>query len=159
MSLRSYTHVALCVEGLREAESFYCDLFGLEVAWREAETPQGWYTLPEPAGWDEAARAGIDLGIVMLYRDGMRLALEAVDRVGGNDQLSHLGLFADEDELQRLRRVAPTLGCTIVHDGEAALIFDDIFGVRWELNTFAYDDPPSMSTGARVGHWLTVSSL
>ena len=75
MSLRSYTHVALCVEGLREAESFYCDLFGLEVAWREAETPQGWYTLPEPAGWDEAARAGIDLWIVMLYRDGMRIAL------------------------------------------------------------------------------------
>jgi hypothetical protein len=24
------------------------------------------------------------------------------------------------------------------------------------VNSFAYDDPPSMSTGARFGHWLDV---
>jgi hypothetical protein len=44
----------------------------------------------------------------------------------------------------------------VVVDREQALILDDAFGVRWELNTFAYDDPPSMSTGAWIGRWLNV---
>jgi len=35
----------------------------------------------------------------MLYRDGLRLALEAADTVVGPGQLSHLGVFADEEEL------------------------------------------------------------
>jgi hypothetical protein len=46
------------------------------VAFREAETAAGWLTLPTSAGWEDAQRAGIDLGLVMLYRGGLRLALE-----------------------------------------------------------------------------------
>jgi catechol 2,3-dioxygenase-like lactoylglutathione lyase family enzyme len=157
MSLHSFTHVALRVERLREAEALYCRLFELEVAWRDAETPQGWQTLPESAGWDDAEEAGVDLGIVMLYRDGLRLALEAVESVAEQGHLSHIGIFCDEDELQRLREVAPEAGCDVVLDRERALIFVDPFGVRWELNSFAYDDPPSMSTGARTGSWVEVS--
>ena len=45
---------------------------------------------------------------------------------------------------------------SIVLDRERALIIDDPFGVRWELNTFAYDDPSSLSTGARTGGWLEI---
>jgi hypothetical protein len=41
MSLHWYTHVALRVERLREAEAFYRGRFALEVAFREAETPEG----------------------------------------------------------------------------------------------------------------------
>jgi hypothetical protein len=37
-----------------------------------------------------------------------------------------------------------------------SLIIDDAFGLRWELNTFAYDHPPNLSTGARTGRWLEV---
>jgi catechol 2,3-dioxygenase-like lactoylglutathione lyase family enzyme len=156
VTLQAFTHIALRVERLRDAESFYCALFGLEVAWREAEGPQGWLTLPESAGWDDAESAGIELGIVMLYRDGVRLALEAVDRVNDDGRLSHVGLLVDECELDRLRERAAAAGCDIVLDREAALVLDDPFGVRWELNSFPYDDPPSMSTGARTGAWLTV---
>jgi catechol 2,3-dioxygenase-like lactoylglutathione lyase family enzyme len=158
MSLRSFTHIALRVERLREAEAFYCDLFALKVAWREAETPDGWYTLPDWAGWDEAAGAGIDLGIVMIYGDGLRLALEAVETVAANGQLSHVGILCDEDDLKRLREVAADAGCNVAVDRGQVLIFDDPFGIRWELNTFAYDNPPSMSTGARTGNWFEVPS-
>jgi catechol 2,3-dioxygenase-like lactoylglutathione lyase family enzyme len=154
MTLDSFTHVAIRVERLREAEAFYCGLLELKVAWREAETPQGWSTLPDSAGWDDAERAGIDLGVVMLYRDGLRLALEAAESVSKDGQLSHVGLFGDEDELQRLRERAGGARCEVVVDREQTLIFDDPFGVRWEVNSFAYDDPPSMSTGARTGRWL-----
>jgi catechol 2,3-dioxygenase-like lactoylglutathione lyase family enzyme len=152
--MHSFTHVALRVERLREAETFYCELFALDVAWREAETPEGWQTLPQAAGWDDAERAGVQLGIVMLYRDGVRLALEAVDSVTDDGQLSHVGVLVDDGELERLRRIARAAGCAIVVESERALIFDDLFGVRWEFNTFSYDDPPSMSTGARTGRWL-----
>jgi catechol 2,3-dioxygenase-like lactoylglutathione lyase family enzyme len=154
VTLHSFTHVAVRVESLREAEAFYCDLFKLDVAWREAETSDGWRTLPNWAGWSDAERAGIDLGLVMLYRDGLRLALERADRVSKNGLLSHLGVFADEEELERLRRSAAAAGCEIVSDREGALVFDDPFGARWEANTFDYDDPPSMSTGARSGTWI-----
>ncbi len=159
MPLHAYTHVALRVDGLRKAEAFYCDLFSLEVAFREAETAAGWATLPPTADWDDAERAGIDLGLVSLYRDGFRLALEAVDSVVADDGLlSHIGAFVSEDELERLRRVAPAAGCTIAADRPQALILDDPLGVRWELNTFPYDDPPGLSTGARTGHWLDVAT-
>ena len=46
MTYRSVTHVAIRVMGLREAEHYYRGLFGLEVAFREAETTDGWRTLP-----------------------------------------------------------------------------------------------------------------
>jgi catechol 2,3-dioxygenase-like lactoylglutathione lyase family enzyme len=154
VTLHSFTHVAVRVESLREAEAFYCALFKLDVAWREAETSDGWRTLPSGAGWDAAERAGIDLELVMLYRDRLRLALERADQVAEDGLLSHLGVFADEEELERLRRTAPAAGCEIVTDRERALVFDDPFGVRWELNTFDYDDPPRMSTGARSGAWI-----
>ncbi len=157
MAMHSVTHLALRVERLREAEAFYRGLFAMEVAFREAETPDGWWTLPQSAGWDDAERAGIDLGLVMLYRDGIRLALEAADAVAADGQLSHVGVFVDEDELTRLRASAADAGCRIVQDRAQALVFDDPFGVRWELNTFPYDDPPSLSTGARAGRWLEVA--
>jgi len=158
MSLHSYTHVALRVERLREAESFYCGLFALDVAFREAETPDGWQTLPPLADWEDAERAGINLGLVMLYRDGFRLALEAVEAVADNGQLSHVGVYASEDELDRLRVAAPATGCQIANDRPQSLILDDPLGVRWELNTFPYDDPRSLSTGARTGHWLEIDA-
>ena len=41
MAYRSVTHVAIRVMGLREAERYYRGLFGLEVAFREAETTDG----------------------------------------------------------------------------------------------------------------------
>jgi catechol 2,3-dioxygenase-like lactoylglutathione lyase family enzyme len=58
MAYRSVTHVAIRVDGLSEAERYYRRLFGLEVAFREAETAEGWKTLPQEAGWEEAEAAG-----------------------------------------------------------------------------------------------------
>jgi len=157
VSLHSFTHVALRVENLREAERFYRDLFALEVAFREVETPEGWKTLPPQVDWEEVERLAVEVGLAMLYRDGFRLALEAVGRVSQDGLLSHLGVHADKPELERLHERAEAAGCKIVaFDRERSLIIDDAFGVRWELNTFAYDDPPNLSTGARTGRWLEV---
>jgi hypothetical protein len=91
----------------------------------------------------------------MLQGEILRLALEAADSVAVDGQLSHVGVRVDEAELARLRETAPRLGCEIA-DRPQALVFDDPFGVGWELNTFAYDDPRSQSTGARLERWLGV---
>jgi catechol 2,3-dioxygenase-like lactoylglutathione lyase family enzyme len=155
MSYRAVTHIALIVTPLRQAEEFYQTLFALEVAFREAETADGWYTLPSDAGWDDAEAAGISLGLCSLHRDAFTLALE--DGVSSESgRLSHIGVQVDAQDLSRLRTIAPTLGCQIVQDGQTILVFDDPYRVRWEMSTSSYDDPRRLSTGARMGRWLPI---
>ena len=157
MTLQGFTHLALRVERLHDAEALYAELFSLSVAFRETETPDGWLTIRPEADWDAVEKADINVGLVMLYRDGLRLALEAVGHVSREGLLSHVGVQADAHELDPLRERALAAGCEIVADQHGrALIFDDPLGVRWEVNTFAYDDPASLSTGARTGAWLNV---
>jgi hypothetical protein len=42
----------------------------------------------------------------MLYRDGVRIGLERADSVKDNGHLAHVGIFVDEEELERLREFA-----------------------------------------------------
>jgi hypothetical protein len=69
---------------------------------------------------------------------------------------SHVGLCVDEQELERLRERAKAVGCKIATFEPDKALINDALGVRWELNTLAYDDPPSLSPGARIGRWLDV---
>jgi catechol 2,3-dioxygenase-like lactoylglutathione lyase family enzyme len=69
VAYRSVTHVAIRVTGLREAERYYRTIFGLQVAFREAEVADGW-TLPVGAEWEDAEAAGIPLSMCFLARDG-----------------------------------------------------------------------------------------
>ncbi len=156
MDTYAVTHIALRVTHLRDAESFYCRLFDLAVAWREAETADGWKTLPAGKSWDDAHAANIELGLVMLHRSGFALALEAVEEVMYAGQLSHIGVHVDAGELDRLRHAALRLGCRVIHDLPTTVVFDDLYGVRWEPTTIDYTDPRQYSTGVRIGKWLPV---
>jgi catechol 2,3-dioxygenase-like lactoylglutathione lyase family enzyme len=156
MAYRAFTHIALIVTPLRQAEEFYQALFALDVAFREAETADGWRTLPPHASWDDAEAVGIHLGLCSLHRDAFTLALEdGPGTLGG--RLSHIGIQVDAPDLERLRSRAPALGCHLILDRPTILIFDDPYGVRWEVTTSSYDDPRRLSTGARTGRWLDVS--
>jgi catechol 2,3-dioxygenase-like lactoylglutathione lyase family enzyme len=156
MAIHSVTHIALRVQDVRAAETFYCELFGLAVAWREAETADGWRTLPQGKTWADALAAGIDLKLVMLHRDGFALALEAAQEVQGQGTLSHLGLHVDQAAFDTLQHHAPLLGCTMVTIQPRTVVFDDPYGVRWEPTLTAFADPHLLSTGARHGLWLKV---
>lgn len=155
MTYLAVTHIALYLTPLRQAEEFYRGLFMLDVAFREAEGADGWYTLPEDASWDDAEAAGISLGLCSLHRDALTLALEDGSRDEGG-RLSHVGVQVDGQELERLRASAPALGCQFVQDRPSLLVFDDPYGVRWEMTTMAYDDPRRLSTGVRLGRWLKI---
>ena len=146
---RSVTHIALNVSPLEKAEGFYRELFHMEVAFREAETPAGWATLPDDAGWAEARAAGIELGLSALSRDSFTLALEAGD---SPQRLSHLGLAFDPAKMDRLRQRARVLNCAVLVDRADLIVFQDRYGVQWEITTSA----ALQSSGDRTGRWLDV---
>ena len=72
----SISHIALFVLNLQEAESFYQNIFDMELVGREVEKEGGlWYTLPFDKGWEDAKAAGINLGMVALRKGEFVLAL------------------------------------------------------------------------------------
>jgi hypothetical protein len=146
--------VAIRVKGLREAERYYGGLFGLEVAFREAETVDGWRTLPEDAAWEEADAAGISLSMCVLSRDDFRLALEEDPTVAPHGVLDHVGLLVEPEDLEGLRTRAEELDAVIALQRDTLLIVDDRYGVRWEITTIVREDPRSESSGAARGLWL-----
>lgn len=156
MAYRAVTHIALVVSPLRQAEAFYQALFALDVAFREAETADGWRTLPSHASWDDALATGIHLGLCSLHRDAFTLALEDGPGTAGG-RLSHIGVQVDASDLERLRTQAPALGCQLTVDRPTLVVFDDPYGVRWEVTTSSYEDLSLLSTGARTGRWLNVN--
>ena len=153
MAYRSLNHIALRVAPLRGAEEFYCHLFGMRVAFREAETADGWRTLPPGATWDDAEAAGVALDLSMLARDGLKLALVAARvEVRGAGRLDHVCFEADAEDLDGLRSRVRTLDLVIAVDRPGTLTFDDPFGVRWEVRR----ESVLRSTGESTGRWLRV---
>jgi catechol 2,3-dioxygenase-like lactoylglutathione lyase family enzyme len=143
------THIALNTPDLEQAERFYRELLDMGVAFREAETPSGWATLPKDSGWREAEAAGIKLGLSVVSRDSFVLALEASD---SPQRLSHLGLAIEPGEMDRLRQRAQALNCTVVVDRTDLVVLQDRYGVQWEVTSSA----ALQSSGERTGRWLDV---
>jgi catechol 2,3-dioxygenase-like lactoylglutathione lyase family enzyme len=153
MPFRSLTHVALRVQSLPLAETLYQKLFGMEVAYREAEAPDGWRTLREGLDWEQALSLGVSPGMTVLHREGLRLALEAAEDAAPG-LLDHIGILADEAELDATRSRAQESACSIVLDTPSLIVVTDPLGVRWEITTSVQDDPRAESHGARSGRWL-----
>jgi catechol 2,3-dioxygenase-like lactoylglutathione lyase family enzyme len=154
MHIASVTHVAFRVPDLQAAESFYCNLFGLDIAWREVDTADGSRTVPDGATWDDMTRAGVQPDIIMLYREGFVIALEPADTLQPHGVLSHLGILVDQNTLQKLHTKALELNCQIIFARERTIMFDDPFGVRWEPTVTPYINPRQFSSGAQEGAWL-----
>jgi catechol 2,3-dioxygenase-like lactoylglutathione lyase family enzyme len=156
MNISGVTHIALRVPNVREAEAYYCALFDLAVAWREAYVDGTWRTLPDGKTWDDAEAAGLQLSPVFLWRGGFGLALEHAVAPTPDGQLSHVGILVDPAMFAALRLRAPQLECLLHVDGPTTLVFDDKYGVRWEPTTHAYDNPMKQSSGATSGLWLAL---
>lgn len=152
--LRRVDHVALLVPSLRKAEEHYCRLFDLSVAYREVETPEGWFTLPPGMGWVEAENAGAKIGLSVLAREGLVLALEGRHRVIPGERLAHVGIEGDEGEVRRLESRLWGLGGQVVSRRSDHLVFDDAYGVRWEISTVYATYASDTSSGARAGRWF-----
>jgi catechol 2,3-dioxygenase-like lactoylglutathione lyase family enzyme len=158
VTYRSVTHVAIRVSGLREAERYYGSLFGLEVAFREAETATGWRTLPDGAGWEDAEAAGISLSMCVLARDSFRLALEEYAHVSSDGVLDHVGLHVDPEDLEYIRERAKEFDADIALERDMVIVLNDRYGVRWEVTTILREDARLESSGSSRGQWLQIDS-
>lgn len=150
MAYRSWTHVALAASQLEQAEDFYARLFGFTVAFREAEAPDGWRTLPHGTSWAAARAAGVEPQLSQLRRDGVVLALEAASEQRDGGMLSHIGMAVDKPDLAELRQRAVELGCQVVTDRDELLVFDDGYSIRWEVGI----STELRSNGVRNGRWF-----
>ena len=63
----TYSHVALIVPDIQEAESYYMNLFDVQLLFREMVGEDGlWHTLRPETGYAEAAAAGISISMLSL---------------------------------------------------------------------------------------------
>ncbi len=152
MSSRHASHVAITVPDLEQAEAYYRALFDMEVVTREKLGRDGDRQLPRDKDWSDARRAGMDLYMVALRREGFVLALfdEASPFIRGLG-LPHyrplfIGLNMPADEVGRVR--ARLSG---EEWDEESGGFRDRYGIGWQFGSGTFS-----GTGDRIGRWLKV---
>lgn len=142
-----YSHVALYVDDLRAAERFYTRALAADVLFREAVDASGvWRTLPLEAGWDEAARAGIDLHMVALTRDRLVFPVFL-----GPTAPRIIGLEVAGEEIEEMRRRLPDEAEVLASD-EEQIVFADPFEVQWQVRSGA----AFRSSGETRGRWFSL---
>lgn len=138
MTYFDVTHIAISVPNLREAERYYCELFDLEVAWRDTRGATSVF-----ATWEEIEAAGVQPWITMLTKGAFRLAIEEAGSKTSSrgPGLDHLGLQADAEQLRRVAARAAALGLQITASrADELLSFRDRLGLAWELDTRSHAD-------------------
>jgi len=151
LAVRALTHVALRVPDLRAAERFYTALLGREPAFREAEDDGTWYTLPAGTGWEDALAAGVEPSMCMIRWEGFAIAL--VEEPGAatvDGPVDHVGLMADEEDLERIRALADELGLRVPYQRGGLVTVEDPYGLCWEVSLSG----GLASQGERLGRWL-----
>ena len=143
-------YLALSVPDLQAAEDFYRRVFGVDVLFRETEREGEWWALPAETAWDEAAAAGIEVGMVALRRESFVLALfPGTPQRGALYEVS-IGLGGDEIESLRAH---PPDGVHLLEHSKGFMRFEDPFGFRWVLQL---PDAEFRSSGEIAGPWLDV---
>lgn len=146
-----FRHLALYVNDLRKAEDFYCNVFGMEVLFREVETSDGeWYTLRLGTGWDDAVVAGVEIAMVVLQRDGFTLAVfEGEPQPGA---VVEIGMSVATDEVDKIDRRLPDDATRLRHE-HREVYFADPFGFRWNVTPTG---TRFMSNAEIDGRWLDI---
>ena len=152
----SVSHVALRVPDVSEAEHYFCDLFEMEVAFRDLTVEGVQQSLRPGVTWEQAAEHGHKPGLSSLWNGRFNLALEQAT-ADGKGHLDHVGLHVDAAEVASVAQRVRELGCPIRAERADILVFDDHYGTRWELTATQYANPADQSTGARLGAWLDLS--
>lgn len=125
-------HVVLRVPDLPAAESYYRDLLGLDVLFREGSLDDEYGTLPDGLDWPDAVAAGVDPGMTFLNRDALSIALVVAETIG-EGRLDHIALSAPSADRDDVRERADDLDCEY-EAKEGALFLTDRYGIEWELN-------------------------
>lgn len=146
----SVGHIALFVDDLREAETFFRHVFGMQLLMREAEQENNlWYTLPPDKGWDDAAAAGIKLDMIALKRDAFVLALFQ-GKPAPRDTVLEIGVNMTAEASDAVRDRLPESAEVVGHP-RGDLMFRDPFGYLWHIWPAG---KAFLSNGEGSGRWL-----
>jgi catechol 2,3-dioxygenase-like lactoylglutathione lyase family enzyme len=146
-----FRHIALVVPDLQEAESYYQNLFEMELIGREVQLDDGlWYTLPYELGWQDAEAAGITLNMLALRKGDAVLALFPGSQPPG--QVFSIGLAMPWEEVEQVKDRLPA-DIEVLLDRSDQFHFKDRYGISWQLV------PPGTGffmNGDTSGRWLEV---
>jgi catechol 2,3-dioxygenase-like lactoylglutathione lyase family enzyme len=148
----SVRHIALFVSNLREAESFFQQVFDMELLMRETPLDdQLWYTLPMDKGWEDAEAAGVKINMVALKRDEFVLALfEGSPTPIGT--VLEIGIMMGAEDIEAVRSRLTEKAQVVAHERDD-LMFSDPYGYLWHI---WLEGVPFQSNGKSVGRWLEV---
>lgn len=126
--------ISLRVESLRQAENLYTRLFDLSVVQREGVKDEEPCELSGSLTWEEMASKDVTLTSSVLNSEGFCLTLhrntmEAIHR----GRLDHIGLCLEPTDFAQLWGRVSDLGCYIEEAADQRLVFDDPYGVRWDV--------------------------
>jgi catechol 2,3-dioxygenase-like lactoylglutathione lyase family enzyme len=134
MNCRRIARISLRVESLRQAENLYTRLFDLKVVQREGAVNEEPCELPGNMTWEEITSSDVTLTRSVLHSDGFCLTLHRnTAEAFARGRLDHIGLCLEPGEFQRLWGQVSDLGCYVEEAADQRIIFDDPYGVRWEV--------------------------
>ncbi|MCX7623548.1 MAG: VOC family protein [Thermomicrobium sp.] len=142
--IEAIQHIAIRVADLRTAESFYRELFGMEVVWRVRRSAERWEYLPADFDWDAGLRTGIYPQYVLLRNGPLALLLQFAGRgtVFVEPRLVHLSVRVAPETLAEIRAEVLVREYPIAQSDEHAFVFRDPFGITWHVTDLAVTAPP-----------------
>lgn len=134
MVFEAFHHGEIVHDDLPVAESFYRNLFEMDVLFREGTRDDEYGKVPDGFDWEAAVDDGIDPGMSFLRNGALSLALaEDGDAVDGG-RVDHLAFQMSEADFDSLCGRARDIDCE-VDEREATAFVTDRYGIEWELKT------------------------
>ncbi|XVH33417.1 VOC family protein (plasmid) [Haloferacaceae archaeon DSL9] len=127
-------HLVLLVDHVPDGESYYKELFDLEVLFREAALNGEPGTVPDDVSWDDALDRGVTPYMSFLGRDEFYVAVGRAENQRGTGRLDHIALAVDEEAFDVITERAVSLGCDVEENAPHHRVFRDKYDVEWELN-------------------------
>ncbi|SEL48029.1 VOC family protein [Haloferax larsenii] len=140
MTIHGLHHLVLLVDDLPDGETYYRELFDMEVLFREGVRGDKPGTLPPDMDWDEAREAGITPTMAFLGRDDFTLAVAAETASFADGRVDHIALAVDDDSFEAISERAEAAGLEVERTAPHHRLFTDRYGLEWELN--ARSRPP-----------------
>lgn len=136
-------HLVLLVDDVPNGESYYRELFDLEVLFREGALDGEPGTVPDEVSWDEALDGGVTPYMSFLGQDELYVAVASAEGQQGTGRLDHIALAVDDEAFEAITEHADSLGCDVEENAPHHRVFLDRYNVEWELN--AKPRPPGQA--------------
>lgn len=144
-------HLGLTTPGLRGAEGYYREQFGIKVMFRETVLDDDeWRTLPAGFGWENAIDKRVDIRMVALSGPGFVLALFHEDALRHGQTV--VGLMASPSSVTELRGRIAEGNDQVSAQSSGVVEVVDPMGITWQIS----DDDQFLSSGEMSGRWLRV---